>query len=59
MQQIGVFVETLSLLQQTELRIRNTQEDLNIINKMIELSKLLREEHKVMKSFNDRFWTGS
>lgn len=55
MQQIGVFVETLSLLQQTELRIRNTQEDLNIINKMIELSKLLREEHKVMKSFNDRF----
>ncbi|VDD95136.1 unnamed protein product [Enterobius vermicularis] len=51
--------ETLSLLQQTELRIRNTQEDLNIINKMIELSKLLREEHKEITDSLDHMRTST
>lgn len=41
------YSDSLSLLQSTELRLQTTQEDVNIISKMIELTKLLKNEHSV------------
>lgn len=42
-----IFSETLSLLRSTEVELQDTVEDESIINKMVELSKLLKTDYPV------------
>lgn len=39
--------DTLSLLHTAEMELQNAQEDINIVNKMSELSKLLKKPNIV------------
>uniref|UniRef100_A0A0M3IBV9 Rho guanine nucleotide exchange factor 17 n=1 Tax=Ascaris lumbricoides TaxID=6252 RepID=A0A0M3IBV9_ASCLU len=51
------YSDSLSLLQSTELRLQTTQEDVNIISKMIELTKLLKNEHSALATMLDNMRT--
>ncbi|VDM45743.1 unnamed protein product [Toxocara canis] len=54
---IEISKDSLSLLQSTELRLQAAQEDVNILNKMIELSKLLKSEHSALTTMLDNMRT--
>ncbi|KAM3723534.1 Rho guanine nucleotide exchange factor [Dirofilaria immitis] len=49
--------DTLSLLHTTEIELQNVQEDINIINKMIELSKLLKKPNTELTNMLDNLET--
>ncbi|VDK57703.1 unnamed protein product [Anisakis simplex] len=54
---IEISKDSLSLLQTTELKLQIAQEDVNILNKMIELSKLLKNEHNSLITMLDNMRT--